>query len=82
LISEHLGVSPSYFQDALGREGSFRTAVESLRGPGRSLQKFTGETIEGEGSLLAENDLMDPAAVPTSFSRSVQRWLSGLTARP
>ena len=53
-----------------------------MRGEGRTLQRFTEETIAGEASLLAENDLMDPDHVPKSVGRSVQRWIEGLTKKP
>ena len=82
LIGEHLGVSAEDFECAAQQHGSFLQAVETLRGEGRTLQRFTEETIAGEASLLAENDLMDPDRVPRSVSDSVQRWLEGLTKKP
>jgi phosphatidylserine/phosphatidylglycerophosphate/cardiolipin synthase-like enzyme len=79
LICEHLGVPVDEFERATQRCGSFLTAVEELRGHGRTLQQFTTETVANEASLFAENDLMDPDRVPQSVSRSVQRWLDGFT---
>ncbi|WP_137144875.1 phospholipase D-like domain-containing protein [Mycolicibacterium sp. CR10] len=79
LVSEHLGVSVEDFERALDRSGSLLQAVETLRGDGRTLQRFTIETVANEASLLAENDLMDPDHVPKSLARSVQRWLDGFT---
>ncbi|MDT5334650.1 MAG: hypothetical protein QOD90_155 [Mycobacterium sp.] len=77
LVCEHLGVPVDEFERVMQRCGSFLTAVEELRGRGRTLQQFTTETVADEASLLAENDLMDPDRVPQSLSRSVQRWLDG-----
>jgi phosphatidylserine/phosphatidylglycerophosphate/cardiolipin synthase-like enzyme len=78
LLSEHLGVSVGDFEHAVARHRSLRAAVEELRGDGRTLRPFTEETIAGEASPLAENDLMDPDHVPRSLSRSVQRFIAGL----
>ncbi len=78
LLAEHLGVSAADFEHAVARHQSLRAAVEELRGDGRTLQPFTEETIAGEESPLAENDLMDPDHVPRSLSRSVQRFITGL----
>jgi phospholipase D1/2 len=79
LISEHLGVTVDEFGQAADAAASFLHAIEALRGHGRTLQRFTKSTVADEASPLAENDLMDPDRVPTSLSRSVQRWLHGLT---
>ncbi|MET0897328.1 MAG: phospholipase D-like domain-containing protein [Mycobacterium sp.] len=79
LISEHLDVSVEEFEGAVAAAESFLHAIEALRGHGRTLQRFTKKTVAAEASPLAENDLMDPDRVPTSLSRSVQRWLHGLT---
>ncbi|CAN5274024.1 phospholipase D-like domain-containing protein [soil metagenome] len=79
LVSEHLGVTVEEFEQELTERGSFLQALEALRGEGRTLQRFSQETIEGEASPLAENDLMDPDEVPRSLSRSVQRWIAGFS---
>jgi phosphatidylserine/phosphatidylglycerophosphate/cardiolipin synthase-like enzyme len=78
LVSEHLGVSVDEFEDALHQCGSFLQAVEALRGRDRTLRLFTEQTVAGEDSSLAENDLMDPDHVPRSLTRSVQRFIAGL----
>ncbi|AQA03259.1 phospholipase [Mycobacterium sp. MS1601] len=79
LIAEHLGLDPGDFDAAVAAaDGSLLAAIEGARGQGRTLTPFTEETIAGEGSLLAENDLMDPDRVPTSFVRSAQRWIARL----
>jgi phospholipase D1/2 len=74
LVSEHLGVPV----DDLARYESLLCAVEELRGDGKTLEPFTEDTVAGEASPLAENDLMDPDHVPRSLTRSVQRFISGL----
>jgi phospholipase D1/2 len=79
LVSEHLGVTVEEFEHELDERGSFLQALEALRGEGRTLRRFARETIEGEASPLAENDLMDPDEVPRSLSRSVQRWIAGFS---
>jgi len=50
----------------------------SIRDSGKTLEPFTEDTVAGEASPLAENDLMDPDHVPRSLTRSVQRFISGL----
>ncbi len=78
LISEHLDVSIDDFEQALHDCGSFLQAIEALRGRDRTLRPFTEQTVAGEESPLAENDLMDPDHVPRSLTRSVQRFIAGL----
>lgn len=82
LVCEHLGVAPDDFGSAVEQHGSFLRAVEALRGDGRTLRRFTQDTVADEASLLAENDLMDPDHVPRSLAKSVQRWLEGFTKGP
>ena len=60
LLSEHLGVDHEVFDDALAQENSLVGAVDRLTGPGRTLEAFDHETIDGEESLIAENELVDP----------------------
>lgn len=78
LVSEHLGVTTTDFGDAMRKGQSFRQAIETLRGDGRTLQPFTERTVANEAGPLAENDLMDPDRVPRSLTRSVQRFIAGL----
>ena len=78
LIGEHLNVSTDEFGRAMHQAGSFRHAIEALRGHGKTLQRFTKRTVADEASPLAENDLMDPDGVPRSLAGSVQRWISRL----
>lgn len=78
LIAEHLGVSVSEFERVAGQSGSVLKAVETLRGRGKTLRPLTEDTVSGEASPLAENDLMDPDHVPRSLTRTVQRFITGL----
>ena len=78
LMAEHLGVPPDEFTHARIERTSFLQAVDALRGEGRSLRKFTESMVAGEASPLAENDFMDPASVPRSLTRSLQRLIEGL----
>lgn len=77
LVSEHLGVSVDELESAMVECGSFVKAIEALRGDGKTLRPVTEETVAGEASPLAENDLMDPDHVPRSLARSVQRFIAG-----
>ena len=60
LIAEHLDVTDEAWRAALDRRGSLIAAIEDLRGSGKTLAAFDADTVEGESSPLAENDLMDP----------------------
>jgi phospholipase D1/2 len=75
LVAEHLGVPV----DALEGHRSLLEAVEQCRADGKTLEPFTEDTVSGEESPLAENDLMDPDHVPRSLRRTVQRFITGLT---
>jgi phosphatidylserine/phosphatidylglycerophosphate/cardiolipin synthase-like enzyme len=81
LVSEHLGVSVDEFERAMQQGRSFLQAVETLRGQGKTLRRFTGRTVAGEDSALAENDLMDPDHVPRSLTRSMRRLITKLSAQ-
>jgi phosphatidylserine/phosphatidylglycerophosphate/cardiolipin synthase-like enzyme len=78
LMAEHLGVSVGELERATLRCRSFLKAIEALRGQGRTIRPFTEQTVAGEASPLAENDLMDPDHVPRSLTRSMQRFIAGL----
>jgi phosphatidylserine/phosphatidylglycerophosphate/cardiolipin synthase-like enzyme len=64
LISEHLGVSEKTLQEAVASSGgSFKRAIETLCGPGRSLKIFDDTKVNGEANMLAENEFADPEEV-------------------
>ena len=81
LVSEHLGASSGDFERAMLEGRSLLKAVETLRGECRTLRPFTEQTVAGEASPLAENDLMDPDHVPRSLTRTVQRFIAGFGPR-
>lgn len=78
LVSEHLGVPVDEFEKELAQNSSFLQVIETLRGQGRTLRRFTERTVSDEASPLAESDLTDPDHVPPSLGRSVQRFIAGL----
>lgn len=77
LVAEHLGVSVDELEATMRDGRSLLTAINTLRGQGRSLREFTRQTVAGEASPLAETELMDPDHVPRSLTRSLQRLIAG-----
>jgi hypothetical protein len=43
------------------------------------MRRFEPDTVRGEDSPLAENDLLDPDQVPPSPVRRMQRFIARLT---
>lgn len=82
LIAEHLGVSVGELERATLECRSVLRAVETIRRRGKKLRPFTEQTVAGEASPLAENDLMDPDHVPRSLARTVQRFITRFGGRP
>ncbi|HKV18834.1 MAG TPA: phospholipase D-like domain-containing protein [Mycobacterium sp.] len=82
LVSEHLGVSIEVFRAELDALGSFVAAVDSLRGTGRSLRKFTATMAAADAGPFAENDLMDPDTVPESIASAVVNTVTGAALWP
>jgi phospholipase D1/2 len=78
LVAEHLGVARHDLEGAL-RDNTLLGAIRAMSGDGRTLRRFTAETIAGEAGPLAENELMDPDRAPESLAKSVQRFLTGFT---
>ncbi|RAZ83719.1 phospholipase D-like domain-containing protein [Cereibacter johrii] len=77
LISEHLGVPLPTFQDVLRAKGSLIAAIESLRGPGRSLRPLEPQDLGPIGeNVIADNDLLDPERVSHFWGR--RRGWAGL----
>lgn len=61
LLSEHLGVSPEAFADALQEEGLLIPTVERLNRPdGKGLRKISRDTETVIGGVLADTRLLDP----------------------
>lgn len=79
LVCEHLRVSVDEFERTVQQGKSFLQAVETLRGQGKTLRRFTRRSVADEESPLAENDLMDPDHVPRSLTRSMRRLITRLS---
>ena len=72
LICEHLGVERHKFSAALDLySGSLLKAIEALRHSGRTLKPFDRATIDDDGSVLAENSLLDPEKMPKVLSQRI-----------
>ncbi|MFB1294009.1 phospholipase D-like domain-containing protein [Mycobacterium sp. pW049] len=82
LLAEHLGVSVDEFREESAGHGSLLAAVDSLRGIGRSLRKFTPTQTSADAGPFAENDLMDPPSVPESVARGVLTLVTGAMLWP
>ncbi|WP_233356157.1 phospholipase D-like domain-containing protein [Henriciella aquimarina] len=63
LLCEHLDVSAQDYDATLAQEGGLIAMIEALRGDGRSLRPFTRNGVNGDASVLAENEFADPEAV-------------------
>jgi phospholipase D1/2 len=79
LICEHLGLSTDEFDRAMTDCGSVVRAIEALRGQGKTVQPFRPDTVAGEASPLAENEMLDPDEVPESPISRMQRFIARLT---
>jgi phospholipase D1/2 len=81
LLAEHLGSTPEAVAAAIeSRSGSLVAAIESLRGPGRTLVPFEPPDFGAVGGALAENELLDPERAARRFPRA-RRW-AGKLAHP
>ncbi|MCB2226375.1 MAG: VTT domain-containing protein [Desulfarculaceae bacterium] len=60
LLGEHLDVAPEDVGVAVREKGSLIAAVESLRGPGRSLRELDEHPPEWLDPELMDRDLLDP----------------------
>ncbi|MBF9033102.1 phospholipase [Rhodobacterales bacterium HKCCE2091] len=79
LVREHLGVERQELERMLDEcDGSLRAAIERLRGSGRSLVPFEPEDVEGEDSVLAENEFADPETADDGFIERVREGLKSL----
>ncbi|HTY32333.1 phospholipase D-like domain-containing protein [Mycobacterium sp.] len=79
LVYEHLDVPTGEFERTMRQGKSFLEAVETLRGQGKTLRRFTSRAVANEDSPLAENELMDPDHVPRSLTRSMRRLIARLS---
>ena len=61
LLGEHLGMEPARIEKALAREGSLIRAIESLRGPGRSMRPLALQVTVDMDALVPDEEIVDPA---------------------
>jgi phosphatidylserine/phosphatidylglycerophosphate/cardiolipin synthase-like enzyme len=76
LLGEHLDVGTEAFRAALDQHSSLVTAIDALRGDGKTLVEFDRDVIDGEQSPLAENELMDPEQAPSSVLERTYRSIT------
>lgn len=86
LVSEHLGLEQEELGNTLDRvEGSLLSAIERLRGTGRTLQVFDRDAVADDHSPLAENELLDPeqlsAGAGERFVAGLRQFAAGLRSR-
>lgn len=83
LLAEHCEASPEALADAIEAKGGMMSAVESLQGDGRRLERLKLPDLTDAEKILADNavldpehpdDLFEPFASPGLFSRT--RWIN------
>lgn len=75
LLSEHLGCEPETLATRQADCGSWIAAIESLRGPGRSLVPYTLPELGEVATWLADNEILDPEGPEEMFEPLSQRGL-------
>lgn len=75
LVAEHLGVEHAVVADAIERTGSLIAAIETLRGPGRSLTDYRRPELDGIEDWLADNQILDPEGPDQIFETQRRRGL-------
>lgn len=80
LLGEHLGVAAQACADAHRECGSLITAIERLRGEGRSLRPYEIPDLDEVEAWLADNEVLDPEGpgklLEPLSQRGLFRWLS------
>jgi phosphatidylserine/phosphatidylglycerophosphate/cardiolipin synthase-like enzyme len=75
LLGEHLGIRDGEFTQRMEREGSLIRAIESLRGPGRSLRPYEEPDLNAVEEWLADNEVLDPEGPDEMFEAFSRRGL-------
>jgi phosphatidylserine/phosphatidylglycerophosphate/cardiolipin synthase-like enzyme len=75
LLSEHLGVPDGEVAKRMEAEGSLIRAIESLRGPGRSLRPYEEPDLNAVEKWLADNEVLDPEGPEEMFESLSRRGL-------
>jgi phosphatidylserine/phosphatidylglycerophosphate/cardiolipin synthase-like enzyme/uncharacterized membrane protein YdjX (TVP38/TMEM64 family) len=60
LLGEHLGSEPGEVTETIAAKGSLTSAIESLRGKGRTLELLGGEVPEWQDRLVPGTPVVDP----------------------
>lgn len=82
LIAEHLAVKPERFAIEESARGSMIAAIETLRGPGKSLDLLDLEGMGAAEEFIASNEILDPQSVdemfdPISSGTLARSWAMG-----
>lgn len=75
LLAEHLGVTAAEVASRLADTGSLIAAIESLRGPGRSLVPYVLPELSETEQWLADNEILDPEGPDMVFESLSRRGL-------
>jgi phosphatidylserine/phosphatidylglycerophosphate/cardiolipin synthase-like enzyme len=75
LIAEHLGVSIEKIAAEIDARGSIISAIEALRGKGRSLRPFEIPNLTEIEAWLADNEVLDPESPSEMFEAMTTRGL-------
>jgi phosphatidylserine/phosphatidylglycerophosphate/cardiolipin synthase-like enzyme len=75
LLGEHLGVAPEVFAERHREGGSLIGAIESLRGPGRTLRPYEEPDLNAVETWLADNEILDPDGPEEMFESLSKRGL-------
>ncbi|MCL4065834.1 phospholipase D-like domain-containing protein [Pseudomonas sp. GX19020] len=75
LLAEHLGVEPQDIAAAIQETGSLISAINALRGTGRSLVPYEIPELSGFEEWLAENEILDPNGPEEMFEGTTKRGI-------
>jgi phospholipase D1/2 len=74
LLGEHLGVEPERVSETISSEGSLISAVEKLRGSGRTLMPLTSQTPKWSGTVIQGIEIADPEK-PLDLEEFVEEFI-------
>jgi phosphatidylserine/phosphatidylglycerophosphate/cardiolipin synthase-like enzyme len=81
LLAEHLGCSPEQFAEAERQGESMVSAIEALRGKGKTLELLEMEDIGAADEFIASNELLDPESPDAMLDPIAKRGLAKSWAR-
>jgi phosphatidylserine/phosphatidylglycerophosphate/cardiolipin synthase-like enzyme len=82
LIAEHLGVSVKSVATAIDKHASIISAIEELRGKGRTLRPYAIPDLSTVETWLADNEVLDPESPSEMFEATTSRGLFRRLRRP